>query len=114
MASYKISKISSDVREAISEILFEEARDELLKTITITDARVSKDLSYAKIYFTSLSNLSKEEITKEINEAASFIRGKLAQKLNLRHTPDLNFVYDTSIEYASKIEGIIKEIHDKD
>ena len=112
MASYKISKISSDVREAISEILFEEARDELLKTITITDARVSKDLSYAKIYFTSLSNMDKE--TLEINEAASFIRGKLAQKLNLRHTPDLNFVYDTSIEYASKIEGIIKEIHDKD
>ena len=114
MTSYKISKISSDVREAISEILFEEARDELLKTITITDAKVSKDLSYAKVYFTSLSNLDAAKITKEVNEAAPFIRGKLAQKLNLRHTPELTFVYDTSIEYANKIESIIKEIHEKD
>ncbi len=113
MPSYKISKISSDVREAISEILFEEARDELLKTITITDARVSKDLSYAKIYFTSLSNLDEAQLTKEVNEAAPFIRGKLAQKLNLRHTPELKFIYDTSIEYANRIENIIKEIHEK-
>ncbi len=114
MSSYKVSKIASDIKEAISEILFSEARDELLKTITITDARVSKDLSYAKVYFTSLSNLEVAKITKEVNEASPFIRGKLAQKLNLRHTPELVFVYDTSIEYANRIESIIKEIHEKD
>ena len=113
MPSHRLAKINSDVVREISEIIFSDARDELLKTITITAARVSKDLSYAKIYFTSLSDLDEKQITKEVNEAAPFIRGKLAQKLNLRKTPELNFIYDTSIKYANRIEAIIKDIHEK-
>ena len=112
MPSHKIDKISSDMARVISEILFTEARDELLKTITITGCKVSRDLGYAKVYFTSLSNLSKEKLEKEVNEAAPFIRGLVAEKLDLRHTPILEFKYDDSIEYANRIENIIKEIHE--
>ena len=112
MPSHKIAKISSDMVRVISEIIFDTARDEILKTITITSARVSKDLSYAKIYFTSLSNMDKKTLVKEVNEASSFIRTEVAQRLNLRHTPELEFVYDESIEYANRIENIIKEIHE--
>jgi len=114
MASHKIAKISSDLARTISSILFEEARDELLKSVTITEARVSRDLSYAKVYFTSLSDISKEQIVKEMNEAAPFIRGHVSEKLDLRHTPVLEFVYDDSIEYASRIEKKIKEIHENE
>ena len=114
MPSHKIAKISSDVARVISEILFEEAKDEILKSITITGCRVSRDLGYAKVYFTSLSNLDKKILVKEVNEASSFIRGELAERLDLRHTPILEFVYDESIEYAENIENIIKEIHDEE
>ena len=48
-----------------------------------------------------------------MNEASSFIRGELAERLDLRHTPILEFVYDESIEYANKIENIIKEMKEK-
>ena len=112
MPSYKTSKISSDLTRVISEILFNSARDELLKTITITGAKVSKDLSYAKIYFTSLSDLSKEKLEYEMKEASPFIRSEVAKILDMRHTPVLEFKYDETIEYANKIEGIIKEIND--
>lgn len=113
MPSHKIDKISSDMSRAISEILFTEAKDEILKSITITGCKVSRDLSYAKVYFTSLSDLPKEQLLKEVNESASFIRGHLASKLDLRHTPELTFVYDDSIEYGERIEKIIKEIHEE-
>ena len=113
MPSHKIAKISSDIAKVISEIIFTEAKDELLKSITITGCKVSRDLSYAKVYFTSLSNLDKKSLVKEVNEASSFIRGELAQRLELRHTPILEFVYDDSIEYAENIENIIKEIKEK-
>ena len=66
MPSHKLAKIASEMVKVISEIIFEEARDEILKTITITDVRVSKDLSYAKVYFTSLSDLTKEKLEKEV------------------------------------------------
>ena len=114
MPSHKIAKISSDMARVISEIIFNETRDELLKTITITGCKVSRDLSYAKVYFTSLSDLDKKSLEKEVNEAAPFIRGFVAEKLDLRHTPELEFVYDESIEYANRIESIIKEIHEND
>ena len=113
MTSHKIAKISSDMMRVISSILFEEARDEILKTITITGCKVSNDLSYAKVYFTSLSDMDKKTLEKEVNEAAPFIRGLVAEKLDLRHTPELTFIFDDSIEYANRIEKIIKEINEE-
>lgn len=113
MPSHKIAKISSDMARVISEILFTEAKDEILKSITITGCKVSRDLSYAKVYFTSLSQMDKQLLVKEVNEASSFIRGELSERMELRHTPILEFVYDDSIAYAENIENIIKEIKEK-
>ena len=112
MPSHKLAKISSELVRVISEIIFDTARDEILKTVTITGAKVSKDLGYAKVYFTSLSDLDKKTLIKEVNEASSFIRTEVAARMDLRHTPELEFVYDDSIEYANRIENIIKEIHE--
>ena len=114
MPSHKIAKVASEIKRVISEVLFDTARDEILKTVTITDCRVSKDLSYAKVYFTSLSDIDKKTLLKEVNEASSFIRTEVANRLELRHTPELEFVYDDTIEYANKIEKIIKEIHENE
>lgn len=114
MTSHKIDKIASDMKRVISEIIFNETRDELLKTLTITACKVSRDLSYAKVYFTSLKEMDKKKLEKEVNEASSFIRSLVAEKLDLRHTPVLEFVYDESIEYASRIENIIKELHENE
>jgi len=110
MSSHKINRISAEVSRAISEIIANDARDSLLKTVTITGCVVTKDLSYAKVYFTSLSNLKKEEIEKEINEASPYIRGELSNKIALRHTPKLRFIFDESIEYGEKIENILKNL----
>ena len=110
MPSHKIERIESDILKYLSNIIFLETDDELLKTITLTAVDVSKDLSYAKVYFTSISNMTHKELEKEVNEAASFLRGKLAKVIEIRNIPELKFVYDESIEYASKIEKIITEI----
>lgn len=110
MASHKIDRIASDISRNISDILMNEANDELLKTVTITGCEVTNDLSYCKVYFTSLSDLSKENIEKELNEAASFIRGKVSERVDIRHTPVLKFIYDESIEYGQRIENIIKSL----
>ncbi len=112
MTNHRLLKINADIVRAVSEIIMLEARDEILKSITITDCRVSSDLSYAKVYFTSLREMEEEKLVKEVNEAGSFIRMKLAERLDLRHTPKLEFVYDNSIAYANNIERIIKELHE--
>lgn len=112
--SVKTKRIASEMMRVISEILLEEARDNLLKEITITGADVSADLSFAKVYFTSLnSRYSHKDLECEMEEAAPFIRRELASKMDLRNTPKLKFMYDESIGHADTIERIIKEIHEE-
>ena len=49
-----------------------------------------------------------------MNNASGYFRSELAKRLNIRHIPELHFVYDTSIEYGQKIESIIKEINEEE
>ena len=111
MPSHKIERIASDINKYLSSILLVDTNDELLKNITIIDTKVSKDLGYAKVYFTSLLNMEHKDIEREVNEAAPFLRKELAKVLDVRNIPELKFIYDTSIEYADNIEKIIKKIN---
>ncbi len=112
MTNHKLGRIAADISHAISDILMLEARDEILKSLTITGCDVANDLSYCKVYFTSLiDNMDQKSLEKEVNEASSFIRGRLSERVDLRHTPELKFIYDKSIAYGEKIENIIKELH---
>ena len=111
MANYNVKRIERDIEKYIPMIIQRETSDELLKTITITGCKLAHDLSFCKVYFTSFSNLSQKEIEKEVNEASSFIRGKLANMMEIRNTPLLRFEYDTSIEYANRIEKVIENLH---
>ena len=111
MANHKIDRIASDIIKYLSNILLTETNDDLMKSITLTEVKVSIDLSYAKVYFTSILNIEHKQIEKEMKEAAPFLRGKLAKVLEVRNIPELQFVYDETIEYATKIERIITNIH---
>lgn len=114
MSSIKIQRINSELVRTISEILMTETNDEFMKTITITAADTSSDLSYAKVYFTSILDRTPQELEKEMNEASDFFRKFVAEKMDLRQTPKLKFVYDESIAYGNKIEHILENIHEKE
>ena len=107
----RIKRLNHAFMEEISMILMEEVRDEDLKFVTITGCDITNDLSYAKVYFTVLDKDKKEKVLEDINNAASFIRGKLSERIEIRHTTELKFIYDDSIEYGEKIEKIIDKLH---
>jgi len=111
---FKIDRIASSFVKEISYILATEIRDEDIKFVTITDCKVTNDLSFAKVYFTVLDENKKESTLKALNDAAGFIRRTLADRVEIRHIPELQFVYDESIEYGKKIEDIIEDIHNND
>lgn len=111
MANYNVKRIERDIEKYIPIIIQRESTDELLKKITITGCELAHDLSFCKVYFTSFDDLDKKTLEKEVNEAASFIRGKLSKMMEIRNTPILRFTYDESIEYGTKIERIINNLH---
>ena len=111
MKNKKIKRLESDILRYLSDIIANETNDELLKTLTITSVDLSTDLSYCKVYYTSLSNLDKKVLDKEVNEASSFLRGKLSDVLDIRHTPILQLIYDDSLDYEKRIEEIIDSLN---
>ncbi len=113
MTNFNIKRIERDIEKYLPTIIQRETTDDLLKTITITGCDLSHDLSYCKVYFTSVSDLDNKQMEKEANEAAPFIRGKLAKCMDIRNTPELHFVYDTSIAYGQNIENIINKLHEE-
>ena len=110
--SLKGERVASDMQKELGNILLFEAKDKDFKNVTITHVDVTNDLSYAKVYFTTFDD-DKKAVEKDLNNAEGFFRSSLAKKLLIRHTPEIKFIYDESIEYGKKIEKIIEEINSK-
>ena len=109
--SIKIDRINHSMIREISYILEREVKDQHIKFVTITDVRVTNDLSYAKVYFTVLNEDKKIDTLKSLKQASGFIRSKLCERIDIRHMPELEFVYDESIAYGKKIDDIIERIN---
>lgn len=113
MPSIKIERINHAIQEEVSKILMREVKNQDLKFVTITDTETTSDLSYTKIYYTVMDK-NQDLIQKELEKASSFIRTKLAEKIDIRHTPELRFIYDNSISYGEHMDKLLNEIKEKD
>lgn len=112
--SVKLERLNNAFVEKISEILHDEVKEKEAKFATITEVRITNDLSYAKVYFTTLKPEFKEETLKALNKAANFIEIELSKRIQIRKMPQISFHYDNSIEYGNMIEEKIKEIKEKE
>lgn len=110
--SIKIDRLNNMFVEEISKIIHNEIKDKDVGFVTVTDARITNDLSFAKIYITSLNN-DREKTLKALNKASGFIRTMLCDKVKIRKMPEIHFVYDESIEYGKKIDDIIERINNE-
>lgn len=111
----KQKRISSNIQKALGEIILEESHDSILKNITITACEVTNDLSFCKVFFTSLNDADTKSLERELNDdTAKYLRGKLASKIEIRNTPKLIFKYDNSIAYGNNIEKILARIKEEE
>ena len=108
----KQERLNSLFTEEISKIIQEELKDKSIGFVTITASKVTNDLSYAKVYFTTLEE-DKKKVAETLNKASGFIRTCLCDRIQIRKMPEIIFVYDTSIDYGKKIEDIIERIHNE-
>jgi len=114
MNQIKLKRIGSEIAQELSKICAVEAHDELLKSITITGAEVTNDLGLCKVFFTSISDMDHKELERNLNDdTAGYLRTLIANRIDIRHTPKLRFVFDNSIDYGTKIEKLIEEINNR-
>ena len=111
--SIKMARLNNTFVEKISEILHNDIKDKDVKFVTITEVKITNDLSFAKVYFTS-NEENRRQVTEALNKASGFIRSRLCEKVQLRKMPEIHFVYDESVEYGHRIDDIIERInHEK-
>lgn len=111
MKSVRIERINSEIQKAVSHIIDNDIRDPQIDAIiSVSSVETTPDLSYCRVFITSIGVTPADEVLARIKGAAGFIRGKLSKMIKLRITPRLEFIKDESVEYASNIENILKNI----
>lgn len=114
MANYRRGRINDEMQRAMAEIL-RGVKDPRVSEafISVTGAEVTPDLKFAKIYYSAMglkSEADKKEIAKGLKSSTGYIRRQVAQRLNLRITPELTFIEDTSITYGAHIAELLNGI----
>ena len=110
----KTERYANLLLKEINDILYNEIRDEDIIGTTATYVRLADDLSYAKVYCSVFNQEKKNKAIHDLNSAEGYIKSILCKrKLPLRIIPELEFVYDESIEYGMKIEKKLEEIENK-
>lgn len=111
MAGYKINRITSDVRIALSELLREIKDPRISKLLSIVKVDISGDLSYATIYVSAIEGYETTVASvKALKGASGYLRRELGSRLKLRKVPELRFIADDSINISANISRIIENI----
>ena len=110
METIKLERYNNAFMEQLNIIFGTEIKNPILKQVVVNAVKITNDLSFAKVYFTCF-NEDRELVLKELKTSAGYLRHELSDRIDIRHTPELTFQYDESLEYAKKIEDKIKEIH---
>lgn len=110
MAKYRRGRINDEMQKETAAIL-REVKDPRVKEafVSVTGAEVTADLKYAKIYYSALRG-DEKELSRGLRSCAAFVRSELAKRLNLRMTPELTFVRDTSLAHGAHISSLLHSI----
>ena len=111
MSSIRQNRIEGVIQEEMSMLFQRNARDLCLGAmVTVTTVRVSPDLSSAKCYLSIFAGPPKDEVLENIVLNAPKIRGEVGRRLkNMKHIPSLSFYIYESLDYASKIDELLKK-----
>ena len=111
MGAQRPERVQEAIRQEVSKIVHEEIRDPRLGFITITAVELTRDLRYAKIYFSVLGDdKAKHLALKGLISARKYIKGLLADKINLKFMPEIEFKIDESLERTQRIYDIFEKI----
>lgn len=112
MSKFRVGRVAEQIKKELSQIIQTEIKDPRVGFITVTGTEVTNDLSQAKVYLSVLGNDEQKMATLEaLGRGKGFIRSELGKRVRLRHTPELIFKFDTSIEYGARIEKLLHDLN---
>jgi ribosome-binding factor A len=104
-------RVGDFVRDELAQILQREMRDPRVGMVSVNEVRVSKDLSFADVYVSSLETDTQEQkdaLIAALGNAAGWMRSELAKRHSMRTTPKLRFHYDDVVDRGPRLEALIE------
>jgi ribosome-binding factor A len=106
----RAARVADQIQRDLSGLIRQEVKDPRIGLVTITAVEVSRDLSHAKVYVSSLAGAEASgESVQALQHASGFLRSQLAQMLKIRSIPQLHFVYDASVERGARLSKLIDQ-----
>ena len=103
-------RVADQIQRELADLLQHETKDPRVKNITITAVEVTRDYSQAKVFYSILGNQEEIFLTQNgLENAKGFLRSQLSHRMQLRITPQLNFVYDESVERGTHLSKLIDD-----
>ena len=108
--SRRTARLGEELREEVARIISSELKDPRIGFVTVTRVSLSPDLRNARVYVGVLGgDKERQKSLAGLRQGAGFLRRLLGQRLRLRHTPELQFEYDTGLDAFERVERIIQE-----
>ena len=111
MASNRIGRINEEIRKDLSALL-RTVKDPRVSEgmLTITRVDTTNDLRYARVYISALNCQDEKGLMKGLKSAAGYLRHQLGQAIDLRYTPELQFIMDDSIAHGAHIAAVLNTL----
>lgn len=107
----RFNRVDEELKKQVSNIIMNDIKDpHLTGLISVTKAKVTPDLKYAKVYVSILNAKNTKQDLAILKKSAGLTRSLIAKRMNLRITPEIIFELDDSMEYGARIDSILKDI----
>jgi ribosome-binding factor A len=111
MAGVRKERLEELLKREISDIIRREVKDPRIGFVTVTDAEVSGDLSFARVFVSVLGSEEQQAASlKGLNSATRFIRGEFGQRIKMRQVPEISFRFDKSIQHGARIHELLEQV----
>ncbi|MGG1551184.1 MULTISPECIES: 30S ribosome-binding factor RbfA [Paenibacillus] len=112
MARVRVGRVGEQIKKELSQIVQSELKDPRIGFLTVTGVEVTNDLSLARVFLSVLgTDEEKAASLKALNAGSGYIRSELGKRIRLRKVPDLQFKFDSSMDYGSHIDSLLHKIN---
>jgi ribosome-binding factor A len=109
MATERMRRVDEAVRAVLSDAVARELKDPRVGFVTVTGVKTSPDLRHARVFVSVLGTADEREASLAgLRSAHGFLQKRVAGELRLKHTPALEFSYDTSIDHGMRITELLE------
>ncbi|MBA4018829.1 MAG: 30S ribosome-binding factor RbfA [Pirellula sp.] len=111
MTSRRLLKAAQAIREVVSMAILTELRDPRVKYVTVTKVEVLPDMKQAKVYVTIMGEETQQRLSlRGLQNAAGFLQAKIAERIDTRYTPRLEFLLDEGAKNLQQIDQILRRV----